>query len=270
MKELTEINKVFKRYKIPLWFNWGTLLGVYRENKFIDDDIDLASSNLNNNAWVKTIQDKIIEELESKGYEVEKYKLGMVVSKGEFRAGIGYYDVDRETRSLIQRNLPVNYLHKKLAKKYYYAFMRKKPTNFKYFFFKLLGGYYITHIIPLDIVCPLRKYRYDGEFFSIPNKTDVYLKYLYGKDWKTPDPTFPHNVTKDNIKYWKGTFHKFYAQCPSCKTAFICNRKDFNKTIERVNLVCPNCKNKFIHMVFIKGTIQRRIISEPKIWSPVQ
>jgi len=270
MSELSEINKVFKKHHNPIWFNWGTLLGIYRDGKFVDDDIDLACYSLKGNAFALGRQDKITKDLESKGFEIEKYSLGMVVKKGDFRAGIGYYNIDRETRSLIQWNLPVNYLDKFFAKKFYYAFMRKKPTNFMYTFFKLLGGYYITHIIPLDIVCPLRKHRYNGEFFNIPNNPEAYLEYLYGTNWRKPDPTFPHYVSKDNINYWKGTFNKFKVNCKNCGSAFIVDRKHFKKPIQNVKVTCPYCRYKCKEKVFIKGTVQRRIIHEPKIWSPMQ
>jgi phosphorylcholine metabolism protein LicD len=256
VKDLKTINTIFKKHNVSLWLNWGTLLGAVRDKKLIDNDIDLGTINLN--VFITECH-MVIKELKNLGFKVEEYDLGMVITKNKFRAGIGYYDVDRDSKTLMQKGLPVNYLNKFFAKKFYYAFMRKNPTNFKYQFFKCLGGKYIIHIIPISLVCPLRRFEFYGDTFYIPNMKTEYLKYLYGPKWYEPDPTFPHFISNNNIDYFKDTFHKFYAKCPNCGEAFVCNRLNFKKPIEKQLVHCPACRNEWKQKVFIKGTIMRKI-----------
>jgi len=261
MNCLNEVNQTFKECEIPLWLNFGTLLGIYRDGKLIDDDIDLATYDLNvpwNNSSYKNLEYKLIQ----KNYSVKNYDLGLIVSKGNFRAGIGFYKVGhipQKPKCLYQENLPVNYMNHKLAKKFYYGFMRNKPTNFKYKFFKLLGGYYITHAVPTDLICPLKKIDFDGEKYFIPNKTKHYLKYLYGDNWKTPDPDFPHFVSEENIKKFRGTFSYILVTCPRCNHSFGETKHEQNKSIVKINFHCGKCGKNFTEKVFLKGVIQRRV-----------
>lgn len=261
MKELKEINRTFKKYNIPLWLNFGTLLGIYRDKKLIDDDIDLATYNIlktyNKNDFLN-----IKATLKQKGFEIEKQKLSIIASKGSFRAGIGFYNIGqipKKPNCLYQENLPVMYLNQGLSKKFYYGFMNKNPTNFKYFILRQLGGYYITHAIPTNLICPLKKITFEKETYFIPNKTKEYLHYLYGPTWQIPDPEFPHFITYENIKKFKGTFNYYIVECPRCKHTFADTKGDQDKPIIIKKLYCNRCGKKFTKKIFLKGTIQRRI-----------
>jgi len=261
MNYLNEVNQTFKECEIPLWLNFGTLLGIYRDGKLIDDDIDLATYDLNvpwNNSSYKNLEYKLIQ----KNYSVKNYDLGLIVSKGNFRAGIGFYKVGhipQKPKCLYQENLPVNYMNYKLAKKFYYGFMRNKPTNFKYKFFKLLGGYYITHAVPTELICPLKEITFNKESYFVPNKTKKYLKYLYGPDWTKPNPNFPHFVSKENIEYFKETYKYILVECPRCKNSFGEIKDNQNTPITTLKFHCNACGKNWKQKVFLKGVIQKVI-----------
>jgi len=256
MKELKEINSLFKKYKLPLWVNWGTLLHMYRDN-ILDNDIDLASYDLNI-PYYKTKYKKILKYLEDKKYSIESKQLGFVVEKNNVKIGIGFHHIDRETNTLTKKMFTL-YMDKFFAKKYYHMFMKKNPTNFKYFFFKILGGYQVITVFPIDMICPLKPFEFNGVTFDVPNKTEQYLEYLYGPNWNTPIPEYPKTVNKKNIKYFEGTLPKFYAKCPNCNSKFIEYRHDFDKPFKLVKVKCPYCKKKFKQKVSVRGTILRRI-----------
>lgn len=258
LKELNFVNKIFENEQIPLWLNWGTLLGLYRDGKFVDDDIDLSTVQLNK-PILKEKYNSIVNALKENGFTIEYQTLGFVAEKGNFRAGFGFYDIDRETSCLYQKPLSVDYNYKFFAKKWFFLFMKNNPTNLKYFFFKLFGGSIIVTVVPAEMICPLRRLRVNGYHFWIPNKTEEYLEYLYGKNWTIPDPTFPHIFSKKNLGYFKGTFGKFYARCPRCKKSFLADRPDFNETIEKINMNCIECGHKWKQKVAIRGTVLKWI-----------
>jgi len=260
VKEMKKINSIFKKHNIRLWLNWGTLLGAVRDKKLIDDDIDLSTIDLNHSSNKKD-RDKILKALK-KDYIIEEHHLGFNVSKDKFRAGIGFYKIGKipdKPNVLYQENIPVLYQNKFFAKKFYYGFMRNNPTNFKYLFFKMLGGCYITHLVPSDMICPLKEITFYDNTFNIPYDSECYLEYLYGKDWRIPNPNFPHFINKKNVKQFKGTFNTIMVECPKCGHYFSEKKTDQEYTIVVKKFMCPKCGKKWYQRVFVKGIVQWRI-----------
>lgn len=261
VKNMKQVNTIFKKHSVRLWLSWGTLLGAVREQKLIDDDIDLATIDLNHPSnWV--LYYKVKDELKKEGYEIEEQQVGVNVKKDGFRAGIGFYKVGQipqKPNVIYQENIPVMFHNKFFAKKFYYGIIKNSPNDLKYFFFRLLGGYYITTVIPSDIICPLREINFYNQKFAVPYDCDKYLEYLYGKDWKIPNPDFPHFVSKKNINYFKGTFDTIMVECPRCGNTFAETRKDQKKPVVRCKIHCGACGKNWYAKVFIKGVVQRWI-----------
>ena len=263
MKELKEVFDIFKKEDLPLWLHWGSLLGAYRDGEFFDDDTDLATTNLNT-PYYKAKYDKIVKYLNSKGYVTEKRKYDLIVKKNGFSAGIGFYEINKETESLFKRTF-ILFQDEYFSRKFFYKFIRDNPTNFKYSYFQMLGARLAMTVYPLKMICPLRKFKFKGIDLYIPNNPEQTLEYLYGPNWEKRDPTFPHYVTDENINYWKGTFTKFYVNCPKCNAKFLEHRHDFNRVVKSVKIKCPYCKKKFKQKVSIKGTLLRNV-DEIKVW----
>jgi len=266
IKNLKIVLDVFNNNRIPIWLNWGTLLGVYRDKKILDNDMDLGTIYLDK-PYIRVKFNKIIKELEEHNFKVERNRLDIVLNKGNFRAGIAFYTIDKESKTLMLKGLPVNYLDKWLAKKIYFGILRNRESEFRYALFKMASGRYIINIIPISLICPLRKIKFKGFDCYIPNLTEDYLKYMYGYNWNVPDPNFPHYVTQEHIDCFNDTFHKFFAQCPNCGKKFVVNRLRFDKVIEKKKVECPSCKCKWKQYVHIKGTVLRGIGNDKfNIW----
>ena len=66
-ESLKEILFLFKKYELPYWLDYGTLLGIYRDNSLLpwDSDIDISifqsDFNAKSNLW---------KEISSRGYNI--------------------------------------------------------------------------------------------------------------------------------------------------------------------------------------------------------
>ena len=64
--------------------------------------------------------------------------------------------------------------------------LREKLTKALLRIFKIIGGRYVKIRVPLFYFENLSIIDFYGMKFKIPNKVEEYLKYRYGKDWRTP------------------------------------------------------------------------------------
>ena len=250
------IQDIFNKHDKKIWLNWGTLLGVVRDKKLIDDDIDLAT------LFNLSLMNDIKKDLVNNGFEIEELpnNIGINLRKKNFRAGIGYYDIDAKNKVLCQDMLPVLFHDRFFAKKLYYLLMKKHTSNFTYWFFRLFGGYYIKSVIPVEFVVPEATVEFNGIDFFVPSQSEKYLEYLYGYNWKTPIKDYPHFVAKDNLEYYEGAFSKFIVTCPHCGHSQVLSRSQ-NVLIVKAHIICIECKKRFVEHVFIKGTIKKKVIN---------
>ena len=52
---------------------------------------------------------------------------------------------------------------------------------------QLRNRFHRGQFIPKDVVFPLRKVLWEGEYFLVPNDVEAFLKYEYEKPWEFPD-----------------------------------------------------------------------------------
>ena len=88
---LKELKTIFDKHEIPFWLDWGTLLGVVRDNKLVDEDIDLATWDI----YADKIK-SISHELHAKGFETEIKPISIIINKDCFYSGLGFYHLDEE------------------------------------------------------------------------------------------------------------------------------------------------------------------------------
>lgn len=226
---LRKLKKILDKTDIEYWLDEGTLLGAVREKKFIewDHDIDLS-------IWYKDLP-KIItlfDDIRNIGLEVcffEEKKHIKLLDKG-YEIDINLYHLkDNEaTRTW--------YANNKLGKILDYliwtlhlsnADVRKTkvpsiitktlvsignmtPNRIKKKILQLLSKVYekagcqlIKMTVPSHFFKNLSTLEFYGMTFQVPKKTEEYLEYRYGKDWRIPKRNYvyhkdDHSIVKNN------------------------------------------------------------------------
>jgi len=217
---LRQIKKVFDKYDVTYWLDAGTLLKAVRDSNIVPSwDIDLGS-------WQSEI-DKIIlacEELKKDGFKV-KYQdsLGFVEDKVQIHIP-DKYKVPLESGCIdlcmytelnneaVRRSIkrPVGKMGSILLR-LYRSLMTKTvlspsvkrrivemiPHRLRVLLAQIVLWIYIETCKSLWFVLPLENLKTLSEInlyslrFKIPSKTEEFLEYRYGPDWKIP------------IKNWK-------------------------------------------------------------------
>jgi len=251
---LTEVKNIFNELEIPFWLNYGTLLGIYRDNKMVDDDLDLATLHI----------DKIKEnksKFEEYGFNLQFLYNGVLITRRKEECGIHKYTIDG---NVIKNYTATMYTEKYFAHKLFRFMRRKKSlTTLLHPAFRVLGGTFVTYLIPKDYVLPLKEIEFEGKKFTIPNKIEKYLEYFYGNKWKTPLPDYPSTVSKTNFRSYKGMWGKASVVCPRCGMLQVVDnphvRKEFHDPFIKVYITCK-CGEVFKEDIFVKGTIRKRIL----------
>jgi len=211
-----EIIKILNDNNIKYWVCHGTLLGIIRDNNLIpwDHDIDIA-------LWSKNIsKEKITEIMLSNNFKLlKKYyeDASLTFKKNEGkRIDINFYKISKEKNN----NKPIAYADFCIPKNFFFRLLdalsmsKKYEGKFKYFiksfsiferFFEKLKIYLIKKKLfygyalitqPLELLSEFKEFNYKGVILTVPKKTEEYLVYMYGKDWKIPIANY--NTIKDN------------------------------------------------------------------------
>lgn len=160
---LFDAKKILYKLGLDFWLANGTLLGFYREGKFIlsDKDVDLGLFDYD---------DRIIGKFEECGFDV--YKVF-----GNEKSGLEI--------SLIRNGYKLDLHFYKKKKDGYYQYVWKQGEKFSYKFPKF----------------GLEKAKFYGMEFNIPDNTEKHLEAQYGnweeviEDWDYVDS--PKNVKKE-------------------------------------------------------------------------
>jgi len=225
IETLGKIKKIFDKHNIEYWLDEGTLLGAVREKKIIkwDHDIDLG-------AWVTTIP-KIIplfDEIRKEGIEVgfhEGKKHIKFLSKG-YEIDINPYHLKNKkaTRTWYKHNKIgqiLDYLiwtlnlknakmrisdapysitkiiaiiGKKLPKS-----INNKVTKIMFKIYEKVGCTFVPTAAPSYFFTELSSLKFYNMSFKVPKKTEEYLEYKYGKDWKTPKRDYIYTTDDKSI-----------------------------------------------------------------------
>lgn len=146
---LKDITELLKNNNIESYINWGSLLGIYRDNQFIPWDTDIDVSVF----WKD--REKVILLIS----ELQKLRC--------FIAPIQEcYPEDFWIIRDMQK-IELNFLQE-INDRIIYSPDRSK-----------LGT-------PRDIILPFKQIDFRGSVFNIPNQIERYLELSYGKNWKTP------------------------------------------------------------------------------------
>jgi lipopolysaccharide cholinephosphotransferase len=213
IETLKEIKKILDKHDIYYWIDEGTLLGAVREKKLIewDHDIDLA-------IWYKDIDklSPIFHDIETTGVNLcffEYKKHIKMVDKG-YEIDINLYHIQDDKAVRLWH--VSNKLGRVLDYFIWTTYLKnpeKRKFNVPFFITKSLVK--LTNILPEKTNKKIRKklektYEKKGcrliqrvtvpshffkelttlefykEQFKVPKKTEEYLEYRYGKDWRIP------------------------------------------------------------------------------------
>lgn len=255
---LMEIKEILHSMDVEFWLHWGTLLGIYRDNKLIDNDLDIATY-ANRVSKIK----KCKRKFEQKGYTVKFLNNGVLLQNGDISCGIHSFKINRR---VLQYKTSVLYIDKILAKYLYYGILRKTncdsfATKLFYPLYKALGGYYVAYHFPRNFILPLKQIMFENKMFNMPNDINKYLEYLYGAEWNTPikNEDYPSFVTRRNYNYFKGKWNKIPIVCPKCDTVYMISnphKKNDNKEPFITVLQKCNCGHILKNEIFVKGPVK--------------
>jgi len=145
---MVDVSDTLQKHDVEYWADFGTLLGVYRDQDVImgDRDVDLAiPRSEEDKAW------QAIQELKAQGYSITRDAVKLKVWKSTngvwFGCDICIYDEDKDNDQCFVRH----------------TFMMEKSW-----------------------IYPLKKLMYRGHHINVPGNTEKYLEYEYGETWRVP------------------------------------------------------------------------------------
>ncbi len=167
LNTLDEIQKVCESEEsITSFIGYGTLLGWYRENDFIehDDDMDVLVILRDTKISVLDIIDRLVIKLEAIGFRVS-------LSRTDPNKKIPFIHVFDANHSV--------------CTDIFMGFVENDKISLP------LQKMCYKHI-PKEVFCPPQKFKFGDKFFNIPNETSSFLQYRYGENWQIPDVDFRH------------------------------------------------------------------------------
>lgn len=152
---LKRFDEIAKKHNIKYWLDWGTLLGAVRHGGFIpwDDDIDICMEKEEYDKFLPILN----EEFSGNGFEVKTTEITRLFYK-DTPTQVDIFVLSKSSSEML--------VHKSDG-----------PTDI---LFK-----------PSDIY-PLKKIKFEGIDFYVPNETEYYLYSLYGDYMSYPSSMEQH------------------------------------------------------------------------------
>ena len=179
LKLLDDVADVFDKYGVKYWLDFGTLLGIVRENRILPWDTDMDISTMEEDQ--EKIASLILPELKRRGYRTytRTYKdedEDEILPKGKVRA----FRTRNSRLGLFRGYVKID------------IFVMYKKHDFLYWY--ELGA---KHKVPVETLQEFEKINFNGRNYTKPKDHDTHLTYHYG-DWRTPDKEFNSEV--DNFR----------------------------------------------------------------------
>jgi len=223
IESLKQIKEVFDKLDIEFWLDLGTLLGAVRDGKFIswDNDIDLGMwGPINNKIYTAS------RELKNKGFKIHiwEWEGRISIAAENFCSEVYVYNLinDKATTKWFTHRYKkkisgyiLDYLHRIISEQRRVAENSHMPVFVEYILYKLINvlsihlrerlakfilslyektGCAIHLSIPGYYFNNLSDIQFYGLKFKVPAKTEDYLSYRYGKDWRIPKKNYIHYI----------------------------------------------------------------------------
>lgn len=220
VKGLKELKKIFDIHNIEFWLDSGSLLGAARNGKLIewDNDVDLG-------IWSTSVPKilSIMNEFEKRKFEL--FFLGkthIYIFRDDTKVDVAIYSLNgnEAVHELVvhTKTIPgqfLDYLRRILLLKYIVIFkdsqmpmvitkiLHKIIYTFPFSLRKLVADIvwkvnekidceYIPRSTPSFYFQNLSSKELYGIHFKVPEKTEKYLEYRYGKDWRIPKRNYSY------------------------------------------------------------------------------
>jgi len=216
VESLKKVKNILEKKDIDFWLDTGTLLGAIREKKFIqwDKDIDIGVFYKD----IKKIKE-CFKELKNSGFEIFYFKIEKFI-----KILNSYCEIDLNLYDIKEGNaIKTYYIHNKIGRIIDYlrwiltidkieykksnapkkftkkiSMARKKspkiflrPTNkILEILYRKIGSKKVNIEIPKKFFTTLEDIKFYNLTFKIPNNTEKYLEYRYGKDWRVPNKNY--------------------------------------------------------------------------------
>lgn len=166
MEALSQICQTFEKKNIKVFANFGTLLGLVRDGKFInnDSDIDMGIYLDDTITW-----SDVQTEMAGLGYELyRQFVSSGIVTEQTYRKGYLYID--------------------------FFAHHDEDNYTKAYCYYKLKGNTYLSENdfsaieLRMEPIQKIKKVQIDQYHFFIPDNAEKYLASIYTEMWRHPDP----------------------------------------------------------------------------------
>lgn len=177
LSDLEEVISCIEKCNVNYWIDGGTLLAIIRDDKLFphlyDGDVDLGI------LWN-----------EEQYYKVEKLK--KILRKSGFELKVGYFSIS--IRRPIVKSFSLKVLNRLfkwhkgknlLSKSLINISLSRVSGNYAWCTWMNKKGIdYIPRVVPLKFYENLEKIHFRGVSLPVPNNTEDYLSYKYGRGWK--------------------------------------------------------------------------------------
>jgi len=177
LQMLHDITDILDKYNINYWLDFGTLLGVIRENRILpwDDDIDISIFEADKEIMINKVL-PAIQKAKYRAYTKRLEEDAEPFKKGNVRA----FKI-RNNRLFFFRGyvtLDIFIMYNYEESIYWYELGR-------------------PHILPRKLVAEFEMIEFNGKKYRVPKEYDAYLTYHYG-DWRIPNKEY--NASLENIR----------------------------------------------------------------------
>lgn len=173
---LEELFAACEKCNVPIWLEYGTLLGAYREKSFIAHDFDLDTG-----IYARDYTIVLENELFSRGFKKQRmFKQVNVCTREELITEVTY--------SYKGFNVDIFFSFDSSAdKRNVYVYVKKNEEL-------TAKGIFNVNKYSLPKALPLSEVQIDDHVFNAPSDALKTLEAIYGKTFMIPDPTW---VTTD-------------------------------------------------------------------------
>jgi len=169
IKNLIDLDSIFRKNKVRYWIQDGTLLGYYRDSDFIsyDNDVDIGIK------WSDFTCNTMIDVINN---------------------GFTLY----ATSGLLEDSLVINIIKRGVSVDLYFYYPK---DNYYFYHTAVVKKPYADGRRRIDFTYmnfDVREIEFLGSKFFAPHNIEYFLETKYGKDWKTPDTEWISSVSPLN------------------------------------------------------------------------